>query len=475
MVPSLPTLLVISAIGLSSASAASPAQTAPLPAGPTATTNSEPTQVRSAKPATNDAVATLDNFVDRGMKRSLRHEERVPSIEELELESTEEFLANTNLVAKAANTNETKAEFELRRYWTALRSARELRQATNAPQAILMLVRLLETRGAPADLKSQALFELGLAAQQEGQHLRAFQIFSQFVHRFQNDPRVPEALLRQGMLQRDMGAKALALSKFYAVLSTAMKIKEGDFNHYQRLVLKAQTEIADTHFAFGDFEAAADFYKRLGALRTAQLDKGTIHFKQIRALWRATDYPGLIGAAREFLNIYPVRNDVPEVRYLLANALKRLGRGSESLDEVLELLRSQQTLADADRNRWAYWQQRTGNTIANELYREGDYLSALEIYLNLAKLNEAASWQLPVWYQTGLVYERLRHPKRAREIYAAIVSRRSELGDDPAPSLSAIVEMAEWRADFLKWQVKAERDTGGIMGRDKEQAKLPKP
>ena len=72
---------------------------------------------------------------------------------------------------------------------------------------------------------------------------------------------------------------------------------------------------------------------------------------------------------------------------------------------------------------WVYWRQRAGNDIANQLYLEGDYLNALEVYKHLAELDSGPAWQLPVWYQIGLIYERLRQPDKATETFDAIVAR----------------------------------------------------
>lgn len=425
-----------------------------------------------AKPKSIDE--TLDHFVREGVDKSFRPPKPKPkTVKQLELEQTEEFIANTNLLKPEVKHADPNEAWDIKRHWFALRSARELRQGSDPQQAIMILVKLLESLDAPKAVKGQALYELGLAAQQAGKTPRAFQIFSQFVHRFSEDPRVPEALYRQGVLQREMGAKQLALSKFYSVLSTSLKLKDEQFGDYEELVLKAQTEIADTHFAFGDYELAADFYKRLLALRTERLDKGLIHYKRIRSLWRGGDTTGLILAAREFISTREDHHELPEVRFLLANSLQKLGRNKQALEEVLTLLKSQQSLASTDPGKWMYWQQRTGNTIANELYQEGDYLSALEIYLNLSKLNTAASWQLPVWYQTGLVYERLQSPQKADAIYRRIVERKGELGETPSESLKTIVEMAEWRANFLRWQLKAETDTGRLLTKLPSSIPLP--
>jgi tetratricopeptide (TPR) repeat protein len=128
------------------------------------------------------------------------------------------------------------------------------------------------------------------------------------------------------------------------------------------------------------------------------------------------------------------------------------------MQEVLVLLESQQTAARENDSQWTYWQRRTGNEIANELYKEADYVNALEIYKSLANLNNAPSWKLPVWYQMGLVYERLLQPQKATEMYDRILASEKELGPEAAnPSLAAVIEMARWRKNHLQWQIQAEK------------------
>jgi tetratricopeptide (TPR) repeat protein len=116
------------------------------------------------------------------------------------------------------------------------------------------------------------------------------------------------------------------------------------------------------------------------------------------------------------------------------------------------LLQLQQKQAEKHPELWAYWQQRTGNEIANELYKEGDYMSALEIYLGLAKVNTSAAWQLPVWYQIGLVYEHLKQPAKATEMYDHILKRQIEVRTNmPSQSTLALLEMAQWRRNYIQW------------------------
>jgi tetratricopeptide (TPR) repeat protein len=120
------------------------------------------------------------------------------------------------------------------------------------------------------------------------------------------------------------------------------------------------------------------------------------------------------------------------------------------------LLQSQQEIAGKDPETWAYWQRRAGNEIANQLYKEGDYLDALEIYLSLAELDKSAAWQAPVWYQAGLVYEQLHQWQKATDTYTRILDRQKELNDaGTPPALASLLEMARWRRDYIAWMQKA--------------------
>jgi tetratricopeptide (TPR) repeat protein len=133
------------------------------------------------------------------------------------------------------------------------------------------------------------------------------------------------------------------------------------------------------------------------------------------------------------------------------------------LAQVLILLESQRAQAQAQPERWIYWQKRAGNEIGNQLYREGDYLGTLQIYERLAELDNTAAWQLPVWYQIGLVFERLQQPAKAMEIYSRLLARRPEVsGAHSTPSLNTLLEMTQWRRDNLTWFEKATATAAAI-------------
>lgn len=325
-------------------------------------------------------------------------------------------------------------------------------------------VALLES-AAPPEFQRTALLELALLAQEGGQLARGQQIFAQYLTKYPDDPSVAEVMLRQGLLYRQMGAPMLALSKFYSVMTTSLRLKLDRLEYYQRLVLQAQTEIADTYYLQGKFAEAADFLNRLLKLDTSQLNKGQIVYKLVRSLSALGRYSEVVAQAETYVARYAAADEMPEVRFLLADALKKLGRTRDAMQQVLVLLESQQTNAISYPENWIYWQQRTGNEIANELYKDGDYVNALEIYRNLAPLNRSAKWQLPVWYQMGLVYERLQQPQKASETYQLILDRQQEkeLGSDVrSPGLATILEMAEWRKDHLQWQMTAEQAGGRL-------------
>ncbi len=337
---------------------------------------------------------------------------------------------------------------------------------------------------APPELQRTALLELALMAQEQHQPARAQQVFAQYVQKYPDDPSVQEVLLRQGLLYRQMGAPMMALAKFYGVMTTSLRLKPDRLEYYQRLVLQAQTEIAETYYLQGKSEEAVDFLGRLLKLDNPQLNKAQILYKLVRSLANLGRHADVLAPAAGFVRQYPAAAEVPEVRFLLATALKKLGRNQEAMQQVLAVLESQEpgvtpaatTQADGESHRATrvYWQQRTGNEIGNELYKEGDYLNALEVYRNLAELSRAAAWQLPVWYQTGLVYERLQQPQMASETYTRILDRQKKLGaEKPSPSLLSIFEMARWRKDHLQWQVRAEEATARILAGAPPKADLP--
>jgi len=356
---------------------------------------------------------------------------------------------------RARETAVAEDSQKLERLLSRLELARHLRLTRQTAQATPLLVELLAEE-VPDGVQRSALLELAMVAQDENDLPRAQQIYAQFVQKWPADPRVPEVLLRQGLLFCQMGLNNLALAKFYSVMTAALVLKTDHFEYYQRLVLQAQIEIAETHYLSGKFADAAEFYGRLLRQNSPFLNRPLAQYRLIRSLAAVHRHDEAASQAYDFLERYPEAPEQPEVRFLLATALKKLGRNSEALQQVLRLLTEQRARSNDRPEVWAYWQRRTGNEIANQLYQEGDYTKALDIYLTLAQLDASPSWQLPVLYQVGMTYERLLQPELAAQTYERIVARSGELGTNASPGLQAVVHMAQWRLDFVKWQARSE-------------------
>ena len=369
-------------------------------------------------------------------------------------------LSTDSIPAEATATNgnvliQTNSLTPVDPYVQKLETARYLIESRQIKGVEPLLVSLLD-KDAPESIQKSALLELAALAQDEDDLPRAQQICAQYLDRWPEDARVPEVLLEQGRIFRQMGLHDLALTKFYAVMTAALTLKSDQLDYYEHLVVQAQIEIADTHFSLGKYADAAEFYSRLFKQDNPEIDKPQILYRLVCCYSSTTNYDEAVAGAQDYLAHYPDAPEEPEVRFYLATALKELGRDNESLQQVLTLLQEQQTRDAGHPELWAYWQQRAGNLIANQFYREGDYLRALDIYNSLAQLDTSPQWQLPVWYQIGMTYEHLMQPQKAVEIYNRIASREAELGTNATPDLSSIADMARWRVGFIQWQENAE-------------------
>lgn len=352
-------------------------------------------------------------------------------------------------VVKDKPAKGSKEELEILQ--TNLELVRTLRFQKNFELAEKQTIDLMSGEN-PPEIRRLAMLELAYIAQDSLELAKAQQILNEYLRRYIKDPSIPEVCLRQGLLYRQMGAHQQALAKFYQVMNYALNLKLDRLDYYQGLVLKAQTEIAETYYLQGKYADSVEYFNRLLKLDAKGLDRPGTLFKLIRSLSAQEDRDKAIAQAQAYLQLYPDTSDVAEVRFLLADALKKEGRNRESMQQVLQLLQSQQRQSKTHPELWAYWQQRTGNEIANQLYKEGDYMSALEIYLGLSKISTAASWQLPVWYQIGLVYEHLKQPAKAAQMYEDILKRQMEVRtNSPSPALISLLEMAQWRRGYLQW------------------------
>jgi Uncharacterized protein conserved in bacteria len=301
---------------------------------------------------------------------------------------------------------------------------------------------------------AEALLGLGRTYRKKGDHTKAAAVYEKFLKEFPDDPILPTIYLELGRSLRALGAYKQAISRFYSVLNTTLKLPETGPDHYRQLARTAQFEIAETHFQSGDYTQANRFFSRLTLLDLAPEDRAMAHFKSGYSLILAGENRPAIATLRRFLEEHPNDENVPEARYLLSDLLRREGLINESLLVALDLLRAESHFTEKDPQRWAYWQRKTGNQLANEFYERGDIGSALLIYQTLSQLSEEPSWRLPVTYQIALCLERLQRFDRALECYQTIVDNVKPAPSDGAATrreLTDLAEMARWRLDQLAW------------------------
>ena len=333
---------------------------------------------------------------------------------------------------------------------------------TKEPQLSEPILIGLLNEDVPETIQKSALLELGAVVRDENDLPRAQTIYAQFINKWPEDPRAPEVFLRQGEIFRQMGLTDMALGKFYSVMASAIALKNDQLAYYQRLVLETQVEIAETQYLMGHYVDAADFYGRLLENPDPSLNHPQMQFRLIRSLTIIGHNNEAASQAADFLSRYHDTDETPEVRYYMAQALKALGRDDEALQQVLLCLQQQKGRQGNDPTVWIYWQQRVGNELADQLYHEGDYVHALEIYVDLAQLDPSPSWQVPVYYQMGLTYEKLMQPQKATDTYKQLIARETEVGTNETPGMKAVFDMARWRVDFLKWQTNAQTSDQAI-------------
>lgn len=295
-----------------------------------------------------------------------------------------------------------------------------------------------------------ALLGLAQLHRKDGQLTKAAAIYERFLKEHPDATETPEAMLALGRILRALGTHKLAIARFYSVLNSTLKVSGEGLERYQLLAKTAQFEIAETHFQAGNFAEASKFFSRLRLLDLAPADRARAHFKSGYALRLQGNLEGAVTSLRAYLEQWPQDENVPEARYMIAVSLRELKRTQEALAATLELLRGEKSRSEADAKRWAYWQRKTGNQLANDFYDAGDSTNARTIYAGLLELSQEPGWRLPIIYQIALCDERLGLPERALKGYETIV--KAAAGANAPADLVELANMAKWRIQHLEWR-----------------------
>jgi len=320
---------------------------------------------------------------------------------------------------------------------------------------------------APDSAKKQALFDMFECYRTHWVYSKAIAVGECIHQMFPNDTATPNLLLDLGRLYRDIGAYQLATARFYNVLNAALRVDQAELARYKDFSKQAQFEIAETFMISGDYSQAARMYSLLDRLDLSTDQKAHSEFQIVYSKFLLADYTAAVSASRQFIESFGSTTYAPQCHYVLSVALKAVGRPQEAADEALTLLRIEKKSAKSDAASWTYWQKKTGNQLANEMYQQGDYLRALTIYQAMAKLGDDPAWQWPVIYQVGLCFERLGLPDRATEAYDYIQdeNKKAQAASKPvSDDLAELTRMAEWRGQHVQWQQTTGAQLNDLLG-----------
>lgn len=348
-----------------------------------------------------------------------------------------------------------------------LETLRQLRGGTNYWVEVANLYREILTTDASRtikrDVKRLALLQLAAISENNKQFGVAQQLLAEYVERYPEDIIIPEIFLRQAYIYRELGSFEVAIGKLYSVMRAALNISNENLGYYQRVVLTAQSEIAETYYLQGNYPKAAEFYSvLLNNKDQEELNVPVVKVKLIRSLARSKDYSSVIKHSAEFLKDYPLSEFQAEMRYLLASSHKTLGHPQDALRELLLLLEAVDVTDEKTRAKWKTWKMLAGNEIGNDLFLQGDFPSALQVYNGLVQLDDALSWKLPILYQIGLCYEKDEQPVKAVDTYREILKSAPKGDSKLSPGLQMVIDMAAFREEILAWKLSLEKTASVI-------------
>jgi tetratricopeptide (TPR) repeat protein len=346
----------------------------------------------------------------------------------------------------------------------------------NRLDAAAIAYRQLLTHKMPKAMQKQVLMGFARTLRKKGDLTKSASVYERLIKDYNLDSEAPEVFLELGRVQRALGAYRSAINRFYSVINSTIKLPEEGANKYRQLAKTAQFEIAETYFMSGDFTEASRFFSRLRLLDLATADRARAHFKAAYSLQLANDHTGALNQFKSFIELYPDDENVPEAYFCMAVSLRKLNRTQEALVAAMDLLKTEKTRTSKDPKRWAYWQRKTGNQLANDFYDQGDFRNALAIYSSLAELSAEPAWRLPVAYQMGLCQERLGMTDKAMQSYKEISeTAKKQKADDPRKAeMDDLSRMAQWRLQQIDWTHATERKLD-LMARPSEDPAPSKP
>ena len=313
----------------------------------------------------------------------------------------------------------------------------------------------------PEEYRKKTMLQLALIAELQSDWPKAQQIYRHFKSLWQDDPNVPLVSLRLAEIYREMGADELALSDFHTLILSTVRstdVKGKYFPVYERIVLKAKIEIANTHFQRGDYANAARYFNML--LRDETLDGDynranvpIVRHRLCECYSMLPDRSGeLDGQVEAFLKEHAGHELEADVRYLAVQSCQKRQKTAEALEHMQKILELQSESEQASAESRIRWKLRVGLEVAAQMFQSANYRAALEIYRTLLKYNDSPEDELFIWYQIGVISERLGQYDNASEVYQKIKDQLASSDSiSKGPPVKLIDEMTDWRVGLLDW------------------------
>lgn len=345
------------------------------------------------------------------------------------------------------------------------------------------------------EAKKAAIIELVHVAERHHKYEEAIQFLAEYATRYTQDPIVAEVLLRQGHLFRKLNKPEMAINQFYAALNAASRLKVVNLARYQRIVLMAQIEIADTHKQAGQLDEAIDLYKRLLNNPSEELDEDRVRVELVQTLGMATaeaayetnrltirrkakelskteeeEFAAQLGKLEKATEGYQreiiaqcaiflkqlsestlssgTKFDLhPEFLYHKTRAHRALGEQPQAERGYEQFLQTNEK--QDQKSIWAPWKARIAVDIANNYYQDGRYEDALKIYQWLRVELKSLEDSLKILQQIGYCHERLNQLESAIKVFDEIIQIGNEHRSSMSPAQLLILEMAQLRRSIL--------------------------
>jgi hypothetical protein len=231
------------------------------------------------------------------------------------------------------------------------------------------------------------------------------------------DPYIPEILLRQAWIYRQMGRPELALSTYYSVLTAATQQKVDNLTRFGRIVLVARSQIANTYYEDANplelksYISAIDLYERLLNSKQEEINTNLIELKLLRSLFKADE--------NSRLKLRKLKLKLTRLKQTPSPTTKDISR---NVDGELNQIKSEiEKLDEIRQNYWRKMEKRAlafiNRTAESETLISHHHTGEVRYYQIMA-YNALGQYQ-HVWQSMEVLLENQSTPNEQREAWAA--------------------------------------------------------